>query len=154
MAEIAERFGTTAERKRLLLNFLDFRQKIRDAGMMKAFQWVDGSFVEDVENGLGRPPKDIDVFTVCWGYKDFFFDQFVLTFPEFSDRAAVKRKYNVDHLFLDADHDRLLTIDFTRFVTQLFSHNRNQVWKGILKIDVDTPNEDAIARKMLGGELS
>ncbi|MDA1231040.1 MAG: hypothetical protein O2856_09720 [Planctomycetota bacterium] len=35
---------------------------------MTGFQWLDGSFLEDIELGDGRPPRDLDVVTVYWGY--------------------------------------------------------------------------------------
>src|SRR6218665_562893 len=54
--ELVERFGHNYKRKKLLLGFLDFRHRMRDEGMLNAFQWVDGSFVENIEKTEGRYP--------------------------------------------------------------------------------------------------
>lgn len=152
--ELVKRFGHTADRRRLLSGFLDFRHKMRNLGMINAFQWVDGSFVEDVERTLGRPPQDIDVLTVYWDYKEFFQEQFFGQFREGYDTGLAKKHYGIDHRIVDASHRPHHLIEELQFIIQLFSHNRNGVWKGILKLDVNTPNEDAQARELLEGGLT
>lgn len=42
---------------------LDLRAELTLAGKSDGFQWVDGSFTEDVEVQQGRTPNDVDVVT-------------------------------------------------------------------------------------------
>ena len=63
LSELVIRFGTSAIRRRLLLGLLDYRKALYRAGISGGFQWVSGSFVEDVENRKGRGPADIDIAT-------------------------------------------------------------------------------------------
>lgn len=39
--------------------------------------------------------------------------------------------------------------EWTRYWAQLFSHNRLGVWKGMLRIDLDTQTDDIAARTEL-----
>ncbi|CAK0770435.1 hypothetical protein CCP3SC1_50035 [Gammaproteobacteria bacterium] len=43
-----------------------------------------------------------------------------------------------------------MTLEQARYWILLFSHNRLGVWKGMLKIDLNTPKEDELARQQLG----
>jgi hypothetical protein len=63
MSEVVLRYGVTAERAAILTGLLDYRAALRNVGIMDGFQWLDGSFVEDVEAIRSRPPSDIDVVT-------------------------------------------------------------------------------------------
>src|SRR5690554_6911742 len=56
-------FGTTQNRQSILIGLLNFRASIHAAGLIHGFQWVDGSFLEDIENLENRPPADIDIVT-------------------------------------------------------------------------------------------
>jgi hypothetical protein len=37
------------ERRAILGRFLDFRARLRAEGLLRGFQWADGSFCEDIE---------------------------------------------------------------------------------------------------------
>ena len=65
IVEFVSRFAGSAHRVYLLHRFLDYRRDIYDAGIKDGFQWINGSFVEDIENKDEdqRPPNDIDVVT-------------------------------------------------------------------------------------------
>ena len=62
-SEFVARFATTPERIALLRGFLAMRQAIAGLGIRDGFQWVNGSFVEDVESLRIQPPGDIDLVT-------------------------------------------------------------------------------------------
>ena len=70
-------------------------------------------------------------------------------FPEFANRARAKAQYHLDHFSFDAGFRPEMTLESTRYWTLLFSHNRDGVWKGMLKIDLDTPDLDNEARQVL-----
>jgi hypothetical protein len=147
--DLCQRLGINAERRAILGKFLDFRDRLRVEGLTNGFQWLDGSFMEDVEARENRSPRDLDVVTVYWGYDLAFQSQLVAQFPEFASPRLSKAAYSLDHYTFDAGYDPTLTLEQTRYWILLFSHNRQGVWKGMLKIDLNTPAEDAAARQEL-----
>ncbi len=144
--DLCQRLGTTPERRAILGRFLDFRERLRVEGLTNGFQWVDGSFLEDIETREGRPPGDIDVVTVYWGYDLPYQNQLVANFPEVADPVLSKANFSVDHYPFDAGSHPELTLEWTRYWMLLFSHNRLGVWKGMLRIQLNTPAEDAAAK--------
>jgi hypothetical protein len=149
--DLCRRFGTTAERREILGKFLDFRARLDAESVTRGYQWLDGSFLEDVEAREGRAPRDLDVVTVFWGYDLDFQTNLGVRFPEFASPSLSKATFRLDHYPLDAGYDPRLTLEQTRYWILLFSHNRQAVWKGMLKIDLNTPVEDAAARRELEG---
>jgi hypothetical protein len=147
--DLCRRFGRTTERRAILGKFLDFRERLRGEGLTNGFQWLDGSFLEDVETRESRPPRDLDVVTVYWGYDGAFQTNLAGRFREFASPKLSKAAYSLDHYPFDAGFDPTLTLEYTRYWILLFSHNRQGVWKGMLKIELNTPAEDAVAREEL-----
>lgn len=145
-ADLCLRLGTTPERRRILEGFLDFRERLRSEGLTQGFQWLDGSFLEDVETRNGRPPQDLDTVTVFWGYDSAFLARLAGNFPEFGSPRLAKANFLLDHYPFDAGFNPALTLEQTRYWILLFSHNRMGVWKGMLRVELDTPAEDAAAR--------
>ena len=60
-AEFAIKFGTSPQRLRLLSAFLEYRAELHSIGLVRGFQWVNGSFVENSEIRHGLPPNGIDL---------------------------------------------------------------------------------------------
>lgn len=147
--EMCQKFATTKQRVELLKSFLAFRKRIYDNGVRMGYQWIDGSFLENVELRDRRPPNDIDVVTVFWGYSDDFLIQLKKSFPEFCLSKLAKERFKVDHFPFDAGASPELTLEQTRYWILLFSHNRLGVWKGMLKIKLDTATDDAEAESYL-----
>ncbi len=115
----------------------------------KGFQWLDGSFLEDIETRENRSPRDLDIVTVYWDYDFTFQTKLVANFIEFANPVLSKANYSLDHYPLDAGFNPNLTLENTRYWILLFSHNRLGIWKGMLRIELDTPADDAAARKEL-----
>jgi hypothetical protein len=152
--DLCQRLGTTPERRVILGKYLDFRERLRSEGLTNGFQWLDGSFLEDIETRESRPPKDIDVVTVYWGYDLTFQKRLLSSFPEVANPTLSKANFSVDHYPLDAGFNPMVTLESTRYWILLFSHNRLGVWKGMLKIELNTPAEDAAARPHVLNENS
>ena len=142
--ELCQKFASSVERKQILVNFINFRKEIRANGMASnAFQWIDGSFVENIEQSEQRPPNDIDVITFYHGYDDTFQVNLMAALPEFGDSQLAKAKWQVDHYAVQIDYDDyLFTFDMVRYWSLLFTHNRNGIWKGILMLQLDTAQDD------------
>ena len=147
--DLCQRLGTTPERRTILGKFLDFRERVQGEGLTNGFQWLDGSFLEDIETREGRPPEDLDVVTVYWGYDRAFQAGLVARFLEFASPVLSKAAYSLDHYNFDAGFNPTVTLEQTRYWILLFSHNRQGVWKGMLRIELNTPAEDAAARQEL-----
>lgn len=100
MCEVIARFGGTPERKAILVGLLNFRQALRARGLTEGFQWIDGSFVENVEVSRGRPPADIDLVTFVRRPEDLKNDSqwasFVKATPELFNPRETKRRYLCD----------------------------------------------------------
>lgn len=122
--DLCQRLGATPERRAILGKFLNFRDRLRGEGLINGFQWLDGSFLENVEARESRPPNDIDVVTVYWGYDIPFQQRLLVNFPEVANPSLSKANYSVDHYPFDAGFDPMATLEWARYWILLFSHNR------------------------------
>ena len=147
--DLCERFATSTERIKILKGFLSFRKMLQNHGLLLGYQWLDGSFLEDVETREGRPPNDLDVVTLYWNYDIPYQLNLMNLFPEFVDSDLSKQNYLLDHYPFDAGDSPEIAVDYSRYWIQLFSHNRDSVWKGMLQIDLNTTTDDAAALTLL-----
>ena len=149
LTDLTLRFGNSQQRRKILEGFLNFRAALHEAGLDKGFQWVDGSFVEDIETIEERPPRDIDVvtfFRLPQGQtQQTLFD----ATPHIFYNPSVKTKFHVDAYFqpLDPDAPEQL-VARAAYWYSLWAHRRNEQWKGYLQIDLSNA-EDETARANL-----
>lgn len=140
LRELVERFGTTVERRTILRGLLQYRAALHRLGYSRGFQWVNGSFTENVERIEARAPRDVDVVTFvhdpsCSSGLDG--DAAAL------DHTTAKAAYKVDSYIVELD--QLPAPDLVRqssYWYSLWSHRRSLVWKGFLQVSL-TPDEDA-----------
>ena len=150
--EFVQKFSTSKTRIDILHKFLDFRTQTRNAGLINGFQWLDGSFVENIEISEGRNPRDLDLITIFWGYDPNFLKNFHSNFSSFFDPNLAKTIYNLDHYNINLNNiitNPEFVTEYIRYWVQLFSHNRRNVWKGMLKIQLNTPQDDTHALNYL-----
>lgn len=147
--ELCEKFATSTKRIEILKGFISFRDKLNALGLVDGFQWLDGSFLEDVETREQRSPNDLDLVTIYWGYDLAFQIKLVQNFPEFADSQLAKQNYQLDHYPFNASKAPFVTVNYSGYWMQLFSHNRDAVWKGMLQVELNTPNDDAQALQYL-----
>lgn len=145
--ELVTKFSTSKARVNILLKFLEFRLQLQNLKVTSGFQWLDGSFLENTEIAQGRPPNDLDLITVFWGYDDSFLDNLNKQFPAFFDPYLSKMHFMLDHYTVNfsSPNRQDFVADYLRYWIQLFSHNRLRIWKGMLKIQLDTPTDDVNA---------
>jgi hypothetical protein len=138
--ELVSLFGTSPERRALIRGFLAFRRRLRLFGFVEGFQWIDGSFVEQVELKRGRPPADIDVVTFVGpavGYAtQEAFEAACRACPEIFEAAKVKRAYGCDAYFVNLTSAPGFVVDRVAYWAGLLSHTRTKAWKGILALDL------------------
>ena len=150
LEELVERFAVTQERIVLIRGFLDYRTALHKAGIQRGFQWVNGSFVENVEEREDNPhtPDDIDVVT-------YFYmpDSKIEKIEPLFSPAETKEKFHVDahgiELGLPLDQ---ATASYITYWHGMWSHRkRDRMWKGFVQVDLG-PTEDPPARKALENE--
>jgi len=153
LREFVECFGTTHSRITILQGYLSYRARMHAAGLVSGFQWLDGSFLENIEMLEHRDPKDIDVVT--------FFDmppghnQLSLMagnpglFPtNGAEHDAIKTTHFVD------GYSQVLAAPAARLISKatywysMWSHRRDMTWKGFFQVDL-APAEDAAAAASL-----
>jgi hypothetical protein len=151
LVEVCERWGTTLPRREILVGLLALRGALRALGITQGFQWLDGSFVEDVETTRGRPPGDIDVVTFFVPAPFDLADPAIANIVQIiTDRAATKAVFRTDHFLVPLTTPPELLVDDVRYLGGLFSHRRaDDVWKGMLRIDFDNAADDVTAQQRL-----
>jgi hypothetical protein len=154
LIDLVLRFATSTERYDLLNGFLRYRRALHAAGLTHGFQWVDGSFLEDIETREGRPPRDIDVVTFFFLPDGKFQETLFQQDSHLFDPRETKRAFHVDAYFvqLDGESPEPLVAQSVYWYS-MWSHRRNGDWKGYLQIDLSS-KEDDIAKGNLGGAPS
>ncbi|MDA1143154.1 MAG: hypothetical protein O3B01_31730 [Planctomycetota bacterium] len=147
--ELCQRFATSARRKTILEGLLGFRKVLSKAGFSSGFQWLDGSFLEQIELLENRPPGDLDIVTFYVPPDTAFNPDVTQSYPVLIDSGQIRANFHLDHYFVDISHNPHLTVDATRYWTGLFSHRRDGVWKGMLRIELNTVAEDNTAEAFL-----
>lgn len=142
-------FGTTSERVKILIGLLDFRADLHAVGLDSGFQWVDGSFLEDIETIESRPPADMDVVTFMHLPTGQTQQSFFTSHQEIFNHDKTKNRFHVDAYFVPLDDNPpACLIERSAYWYSLWSHRRDGQWKGYLQIDLSATH-DATARAEL-----
>lgn len=149
LTDVVMRFATSPERIRILTGLLDYRAALHTIGMNSGFQWLDGSFLEEVETLENRSPRDIDVVTFFHRPIGMLQQDLFHANPQLFDLSQVKTSYHVDGYIqeLKGDSPEAL-VEKATYWYSMWSHRRDQLWKGFLQIDL-APVEDITARANL-----
>ena len=144
LVEVVTRFATTPERVELMDKFLAYRAALHQWEIVDGFQWIDGSFVENIEQSSeSRTPRDIDVVTF------FYANERNSLHRELFNPDLTNPNFNVDRYGIELGTPLTVgkAVEIGFFHT-LWSHRRNHVWKGFIQMDLD-PDEDPPARSVL-----
>jgi len=152
LMELVSRYATGPKRVGIMQGFLKYREELRNAGIATGFQWIDGSFVENVEVNKGRPPNDVDIVTFAdrpASLKDpHNWRQFVVGRPDLFSPGVSKSTYMCDAYFVDLGLPSVHLVTYTRFWFGLFSHQRDTfLWKGLVEIPL--VDDDVSAKDFL-----
>jgi hypothetical protein len=157
--EFARRLATSPERAKLLLGMFEYRKSIRALGFVKGFQWIDGSFAEDVEKSQGRAPNDIDLITFTYqpnGFDNEQVNKVMVDNPDIFDRSRAKYKFGCDTFIGPLGLSPESLVKRTAYYFQLFSHRKDdQVWKGFIQIPLEADSvltENMLRSSDLGGQ--
>ena len=139
MLDFVRRFAITDARIIICQGLLDYRAELRRLGIQDGFQWLDGSFVEDVENFRPQRPQpaDIDVVTFAdIGGQLFSMLQGL--------SGSAKSRYHVDGYFVPLNDHPAKIVEMTAYWFGLFSHRRaDQAWKGMVQVTLGTSDQDS-----------
>lgn len=151
MDEIVDRYATGEKRNEILDGLLRYRRDLMEVGFT-GFQWLAGSFVEDIEHLQNRHPNDVDVVTFLHrppqlrgeGTWQSFLQTHIA--GQLFKARNTKRTYVCDCYIVDLDEPPGIVVDNTRYWNSLFTHQRETyLWKGIIAVGLD-PLADSIAR--------
>jgi hypothetical protein len=153
ISELVVALGTTPERYNLLFGLIKYRQLLDSLGYTQGVQFVDGSFVENVEIRESRSPGDIDVFSFLIRPPQYQGNDPLWQttgFPHWVNEvvnfALNKQRYNIDTYAIAVDqHGPLQLINDTIYWYGLFSHKKvTQDWKGFVTVPL-SPSDDQVA---------
>ena len=150
LLDLVRRFGHTTSRRRLLTELLDFRSELHTVGLVQGFQWLDGSFAENVEVRKDKDPSDIDLITFFYDPSDCRNDDDVQTLSRVLNHNRIKKCHKVDHYHVSLNELPLSEIvSHSAYWYSLFSHRRDDyIWKGFVQVDL-ADHQDAEARTEL-----
>ncbi|MCB9598366.1 MAG: hypothetical protein H6719_36970 [Sandaracinaceae bacterium] len=142
LRQVVDRYGTTPERRKILRGLIDYRRALAAAGLPDGFQWLNGSFMEDVEASRARPPADIDVVSFVPLGNGANQQNLLTNHPDVFDPDRAKAKFHVDAYFRsldDALSDR--SVRAIAYWYSMWAHRRDdQLWKGFVEVamsDID-----------------
>jgi hypothetical protein len=149
LTDLILRFDASADRRNILRGFLDYRAALHAAGLTSGFQWLNGSFVEDIENSTrNRPPGDVDVVTFYQLPAGVTQNDILTRVPDLFDHDLVETTYHVDAYTcqLNASGERLVIR--SAYWYSVWAHQRDTLlWKGFLQVDL-APGQDALAGQL------
>jgi len=139
LLEVAQRFASSSARRAIIQGLVSYRAELLKEGIVSGFQWIDGSFVEDIERNAGRPPTDVDIITFAkrpLAYLDKQrWDDFVNRRQDIFWPPESKRNYRCDAYYVDMSLQPETLVDYTKYWFGLFSHQRDTfLWKGMLEV--------------------
>jgi hypothetical protein len=144
LSEFVLRFASSPKRRQILDGFLRYRGRLHTAGLTTGFQWLDGSFLENVETTESRSPNDLDVVTFFALPVGVNQQQILAAAPDILDQPRIKTTYFVDAYFVSLGSRATTLVERSAYWYSMWSHRRDSTWKGFLQVDLD-PVEDALA---------
>ncbi|MFG1433367.1 hypothetical protein V5F44_21065 [Xanthobacter sp. V2C-8] len=160
MPELVDALGTTPHRRELLRNLIAYRALLAKEGYVNGIQFIDGSFVENVEVLANRSPGDIDVFSILSVPQMYLADASAWKTTGFSawqtqvvNRDLNKQRFRLDTyavLLEERQEKPMHLINDIIYWYGLFSHQRDTfAWKGFAGLALD-PAADQAALSALG----
>lgn len=150
-SELVQRFATSVERCVILDGLLRYRAELRALGFVQGFQWLDGSFTENIEARENRAPKDVDLVTFAHrpaGKDDAAIKDMLAIRPDLFDQERCKHQFHCDTSIVNLSTTPEWLVTQSRYWYGLYSHRRGDaLWKGMLQLPLDS--DDTVARSIL-----
>ena len=152
LLDLVLRFSTTEERCKILDGFLKYRKELHSVGLDTGFQWINGSFVEDVETLRERPPHDIDVVTFYEIPTGETQASIFAKCPDLFVHSKVKQKFSTDsyNISLTARGAEKWLIERSTYWYSMWAHQRSTfLWKGFLQIDLASTHDEEARQNLI-----
>ena len=156
LPEFIKHYSTSAERINIIKGFCEYRKMLHAIGITNGFQWVNGSFAENIEMLENRPPNDIDVVTF-FELPTGFTQQSLAEANRilFYEHDAIKSNFKVDGYLIVMDRANVAQlIKSTIYWSSLWAHRRTWEWKGFIEIpltDIGDKTSDALLDSLSAG---
>ncbi len=146
--ELVDRFGHTFERRQILAGYFRYRAGLRDLKITTGFQWIDGSFVEEIEVLEHRPPGDIDIVTFYELPPGESQKSILAKAPEYfpsdeEEKKTLKALFCVDGTMSCLDVEWARLIKQAIYFYSVWSHRRDHTWKGFIQVDLNADGDEA-----------
>ena len=152
LTDLVERFGDTSRRRAILDGFLEYRAMLHNAGLVRGFQWVNGSFITDTTRIANREPDDIDVVTFYYLPAGYSPERLVAEFPELLNSDAILEQYHTDATIICLDTDNMFyLLGLAAFWHTMWSHSAEGHRKGYVAVSLSNDRDES-ARAALRGE--
>ena len=120
-----------------------------EADLVDGFQWIDGSFLERIEQIEDRDPHDIDVTTFFHLPNGQTQESLLTHAPWLANHRDTQDLYGVHAYYVQLDVEKSESIiEQATYWYSLWSHRRDGRWKGYVQIDL-SPADDPTARANL-----
>lgn len=149
-ANFVKIFGFTKERLIILQGLFKYRSELYEVGITSGFQWLNGSFVTDIENLEQRPPGDIDVVTFFYLPENETQQSFLPKTKNLLNTKFTKPEFKVDaYPVVLGEKITPALIDRISYWYSMWSHRKSDnMWKGFIKLELN-PSEDIQAVQIL-----
>lgn len=127
---------------------LRYRAALHATGLVRGFQWLDGSFLEHIEVTESRAPNDIDVVTFYHLPAGTSQKQLHASASALFDNTSVTANYRVDTYLVHLGMPPERLTQQSAYWYSVWSHRRNQRWKGFVQVNL-APTEDPAAAATL-----
>ena len=165
LADLVRNLGISPPRLRILRGFLEYRRALHTLGIVEGIQWVNGSFVEDVETRRGQvAPNDIDVVTFAILPAGMTLSNLLQLTPRITNPLHTKNDFLVDgYIEPISELTPNQLINVVAYWYGLWSHTKRDVpnalttspdfeWKGFLQVSLASA-EDATAEMALEEQI-
>jgi hypothetical protein len=149
MSEIARHFCTSPERINLFTGLVGYRKALLAVGITQGWQWIDGSFCEDVEALRGRPPGDIDVVSLfvrpAHATAQADWEAFFMAHIHLFWNVHTKPTFGCDAFLVDIGLPAHQVFAQITYWFGLFTHQKaTLLWKGLLQVPLTSDDDDAV----------
>jgi hypothetical protein len=153
LTRIANKLCASDERKLIFRGLLQYRGALNAIGFTSGFQWLSGSFMENIEAIESRAPRDVDIVTFVHrpsGLDQVALQALLAANPNIFIPSRAKATYYCDAYFVDLDMLPEGIVDQSRYWFGLFAHRRTGIWKGLLQLPLAVTQDDTDASVVVG----
>jgi len=131
------------------MGFMKFRSALHKLGLIEGFQWIDGSFLEDVEKTEARGPKDIDLVTFFLLPEGTSQETLFSSNQNLFKPQSTKNEYTVDAYFVQLNPDEPeMLVRMSTYWYGIWSHRRDGQWKGFIQMELSDKEEQSAMRNL------